>query len=391
VCNMAGFDVPPMKFEKISAAIKNPLDTHLRQLARGKHEVAIIFDDMSRITRTAQIVPFILEELAEAGIPDNKIRFISALGCHGAMSRSDFVRKLGEEVVSRFPVYNHNALNNFCTYVGTTHHGIRISANSEVLRCDLKIGIGSISPHMMAGFGGGSKIILPGVTSLGTNEAFHRLSIKLQKENHGKPMGMGIYPGNPLRDEIDEAGKMVGLDFKIDCLFNLWGETTHIFAGEPETVFAEGVKIAKDHYLTERANESDIVIANTFLKANEPHSGVVTAIPSVSSRGGDLVLVWNSPEGIVTHYLMGTFGTEIGAPLSRIFKLPPHVNRMIILSEYPELAFASSFKPADRVKLVNSWDKVLKILRDRTNSERELMVAVYPSSEVQYCAQTSTH
>ncbi len=234
VCNMAGFNAPAMQPAQIKAAIDNTLGSPtIRELAKGKKEVAIIFDDLSRITRIAPIVPFVLEELAQAGIPDNRIRFIAALGCHGAMGRSDFVRKLGDEVVSRFPVYNHNALNNYCTYVGTTSRGIKISANAEVMGCDLKIGIGSISPHMMIGFGGGSKIILPGITSLETNEAFHRLHIKIMRDNPEIPMGMGINADNPLREEIEEGGKIVGLNIKIDCLFNLWGDTTHIFAGDP--------------------------------------------------------------------------------------------------------------------------------------------------------------
>jgi nickel-dependent lactate racemase len=180
--NMEGFNMPAMKPEQIQAAIQKPIGSlRIAEQAKNKHEVAIIFDDMTRPTRVAQIVPFVLDELAAAGIPDNRIRFISALGCHGTMGRFDFVRKLGEEIVSRFPVYNHNAIDNCCTYVGTTGQGIRILANAEVMKCDFKIGIGSIAPHVMVGFGGGSKIILPGVTSLGTNEAHHRLGAKLRE------------------------------------------------------------------------------------------------------------------------------------------------------------------------------------------------------------------
>ena len=280
VCHMTGFNAPALNSKQIRKSIKDPIDClPLRELAKGKHEVAIIFDDMSRITRVSKIAPIILEELAGAGIPDNKIRFISALGCHGAMGKSDLVRKLGEEVVSRFPVYNHNALNNFCTFVGSTSRGIPIFANQEVMKCDLKIGVGSIQPHPMVGFGGGSKIILPGITSLETNEAFHRIVAKMSQENPGQSIRMGSAPDNPLRSQIEEAGKMIGLNFKIDSIFNMWGDISQFFAGSPQSAFFAGAEIARKHYCSSRALEKDLVIANICIKVNEPHTALTTAIP----------------------------------------------------------------------------------------------------------------
>ena len=97
VCHMAGYRRPALRPDKIRAAINSPLGSPpIRELARGKKEVVIIFDDMSRVTRVAEIVPSVLEELAAAGIADSQVRFIAALGTHGAMNRLDFVKKLGE-------------------------------------------------------------------------------------------------------------------------------------------------------------------------------------------------------------------------------------------------------------------------------------------------------
>jgi len=75
-CNMAGYNRPALKPDEIEASIRNPIGIPpIRELAKGKQEVVIIFDDMTRVTRVAEIVPFVLEELAEARIPDNRIRF----------------------------------------------------------------------------------------------------------------------------------------------------------------------------------------------------------------------------------------------------------------------------------------------------------------------------
>lgn len=306
VCNMAGYNRPAMNRDQIRDCVTNLIGSlPLKELARGKSEVVIIFDDMTRVTRAADVVPFLVEELTAAGIPDNKIRFISALGSHGAMDRLDFIKKLGEETLARFAVYNHSPFGN-CTYVGTTSRGTRVFINAEIVKCDLKIAIGSITPHVVTGFGGGGKIILPGVSSLESIEAVHRLGIKAGREHPDKPVvGMGIFDDNPMRLDIEEAATLAGLDVKIDCIVNTWGETAAIFAGALIPAYAAAVQEAKAHYLTPRAEDKDIVIANTFAKANEAATGLMTAFPAVSSRGGDVVLICNAPEGQVTHYLLG--------------------------------------------------------------------------------------
>ena len=77
--HMDGWNRPALNPDEMRTAITNPIGmAPLRELARGKNEVVIIFDDMTRVTRAEKIVPFVLEELNEAGIPDNKIRFVCA-------------------------------------------------------------------------------------------------------------------------------------------------------------------------------------------------------------------------------------------------------------------------------------------------------------------------
>ena len=158
VCRMHGHDTPPLNEDNIRKAFHNPIGSKpIKELAKGKNEVVILFDDMSRATPSATLIPYVLEELAAAGIPDDNIRFIAAIGAHGAMNGIDFRKKLGDEVMGRFLVYNHNPYEN-CTPLGLTSQGTPLSINSEVMSCDLKIGIGSIVPHPYSGFGGGSNL-----------------------------------------------------------------------------------------------------------------------------------------------------------------------------------------------------------------------------------------
>ncbi len=383
IYNMAGYNRPAMKPDEIKASISNPIGIPpIRELAKGKKEIVIIFDDFSRVTRVAEIVPFVLEELAEAGIPDNRIRFIVALGLHSAMWRQHFVKKLGEEVVARFSVYNHNPFYN-CTYVGTTAtYKTRVYANEEVMKCDLKIAIGSVVPHPMSGFGGGGKIILPGISSFETIDYNHQMEANGKQEHQDKPItGTGIHEGNPLRSDIDEAAKLVGLDVMINCLVNMWGETVSVYTGAMEPAYAAAVKEAKTHYLTPRVKGQDIVIANTFAKANEVILGLGIAYPAVNAGGGDVVLIGNAPEGQVTHYLIGPFGKTTWAKQPWQSKVPLHVNHLIVYSEYPHRG-SSWLDEDDKILYLDRWDDVLKLLQKSHGADTK--VVVYPNADIQY-------
>ena len=109
VCTMKGANASALDDAGMRKAFANPIGTPtIRELAKGKKEVAILFDDMSRGTPTADMVPYVLEELAAAGIKDNQIAFYAAIGAHGSMTAIDFTKKLGVDVMSRFRVFNHN-------------------------------------------------------------------------------------------------------------------------------------------------------------------------------------------------------------------------------------------------------------------------------------------
>ena len=184
-----------------------------------------------------------------------------------------------------------------------------------------------------------------------------------------------------MRLDVEEAAQLAGLDIMINCLVNTWGETVALFSGALVPSYVAAVEAAKRHYLTARAEGKDIVIANTFAKANEGFIGAGIAYRSVS-HGGDVVLVANAPDGQVTHYLLGTFGNTTFGPLRSGARVPPHVNRLIVFTEYPDLASRSWFGESDRVIFLHRWDDVLKALDSRG---ADATVAVYPNAEIQYC------
>ena len=384
VHNIAGHDKPAMKPEEIRKAVTSPIGMPpLRKLAKGRKEVAILFDDLTRSTHVYEIVPHILEELAEAGIQDDQIRFIAAIANHQALDRISMVKKLGEEVLGRFSVYNHCPFMN-CTDLGTTSYGTKALINSEVVHCDLIIGIGQIVPHPQYGFSGGAKIIVPGVSSYETVVAHHGVTHEPWKEerrNQGLPSG-GYVEGSPVTGDALEMAKMAGLDMIVDCLVNRMGETVSIYAGALEPTYAEALKEVKEHYRSVNTRDNDIVIANAFDKAAEYSMAMSSAFPALKPEGGDAVIITNSPSGQDIHYLFDNFGKTISGKLGRSMGVPPHIGKLIIYTEFPERRILDRYLDRDKVLLISDWEQVITTLEEAHPDGAK--VTVYPSADIQY-------
>jgi len=387
VCYMRGHHRPPLSEQGFREAFANPIGTKpIRELARGKSEVAILFDDMSRPTRVAEIVPYVLEELGAAGIRDDSVRFIAALGTHGALTRVDFAKKLGEAVLSRFPVYNHNPYEN-CTFVGNTSRGTPLAINSEFMGCDLKIGIGSILPHPLTGFNGGGKIILPGVAAI-DSIAYNHGTLTAEAMVRGEDIGtwIGKFEENELRLDTAEAARMAGLDIKIDAVINGRGETTALFVGDPTSAHIEGVKLAREVYATQPIEGQDIAVLNTYSKGSEAFLALPLSSRLLQGGAGDLVLIANAPEGQVTHYLAGSFGKKTGGRLwLPRASLPPNVKRLIVFTTYIDKAGGDWLAIPESIVWAKTWPEVLERLT-KTNGD-SARVAVVPDATMQYFAE----
>ena len=390
VCNMKGHDKAKLGEEGIRDAFANPIGTvPLRKLARGKKEVAIIFDDMARSTKVYELMPYVLEELKEAGIPDKSIRLVAGLGAHGAMTRIEFLKKLGTEVVDRFPIYNHNPYEN-CTFLGKTSRGTPVSLNSEVVACDLKIAVGGIVPHPTAGFGGGAKLIVPGIASMETMCANHRGVGGMGRPTESDPLfethptvGMAKMEGNVMRLDMEDVARILGLDIIVNAVMNLKRDIVGVFVGDVVAAHREGVKLAQEVNVTERVTDMDIVISNAYGKGNEAMIAISLGVEPLREEGGDLVIIANAPEGQVTHYLCGPFGKHINSKMSlRREILPLKLDRIFVLSSYMDWAATFWFGPPESVIWLKTWAEVIDQLRIRHPNRAK--VAVIPDGTTQY-------
>ena len=367
---MIGHDAPPLTDEVIRSRLANPIGSDaLKELAKNRKECAIIVDDLTRPTKASQIIPHILHELHEAGLENQHIRFIMALGAHHWMRLDDIYKKLGAEIPNRYNVYNHNVYENN-VFVGNTSRGTPVYVNREVMKCDLKIGVGGIMPHRGFGFGGGAKILLPGVASI--DSITH---------NHGLPGVVGRVETNTRRLDAEEAAQMAGLNFIVNALVNPNRDCCELVCGDPVKAHRAGVKLAREHYLT-TTSKADIVVVNGYPLESEAYK-VFDIIKRSANDSGDAVVLLHTPEGARGHYYNGRFGGDYGGrnwasggyvPKSGGTKNIHVVSPFISIAENQYFGSSSLW--------VKSWNDVLVRLKQKYQGS-EAKVAVYPYATIQ--------
>jgi nickel-dependent lactate racemase len=378
VCPMRGAGRAPLSLDEMAHGIKNPIGcAGLAELSRGKKSAVIIFDDITRPTRVFEIAPLVIRELISGGIDEEEITFVCALGNHGAHTNHEFRKKLGVELLEKFRVFNHNPYEH-CEYVGETTRGTKLMVNREVMRADLKIGIGCVTAHPNVGFSGGGKIILPGVSHYDSSSHNH-IEVCAQAP---QTTGLGNFDDNVMRFNIEEATRMAGLDFKVDVIVNYRGETTALFAGDPVEMHTEAVRLAKDVYATHpRPRNKALMITNAFTKANEMPIAILSGGLALENFAGTVLVIANAPEGQVTHYLLRSFGREYGGRQYPVGMVPDSLN-VILIAPYMDKNFTDWVKNPEAITVKRSWDEALPLLRESFGSGTR--VGIIPDATMQY-------
>lgn len=378
-----GADATPLSAEAMAERVKNPIGIEpIRERAKGCKEVVIVFDDFTRATPVGTIAQYVLEELFRAGVSDNRIRFLCALGAHGAHDLNMLRKKLGSDIIARFPVYNHNCYDH-CTHLGDTTQGTPLIINDEYLSCDLRLAIGSVAPHIQEGFSGGGKIILPGISHIKSIEHLHTAIEGTKPE----ALGFGKHLNNPMSQDSMEAARLAGLDYKLDAILNLKGEICELMVGDPDRVFNEACEVAMDHYATEPTFDNDVVVANAYAKANEMGVSAMLGLPCVRSEGGILVFVFNAPEGQITHYVFRSFGKRYGGRrFTRRESFIPSMD-LVVLTQYPERTATDWLVDPGQVAFTSTWNEVLAIIQNKYPHGGR--AAIIPDATMQYFRESS--
>ncbi len=149
-------DAPPLSDAQIEQSFAEPIGTErIAQLAKGKKSAAIIVDDLSRPTPAAKIIPFLLRELSNAGVPKLGIQFVVGGGSHRPLTQEEIAKKVGANIATEYQITNHNFMGGDLRGYGSLDNGMPIYINNVVADAEFKICLGGIYPHGAVGFGGG--------------------------------------------------------------------------------------------------------------------------------------------------------------------------------------------------------------------------------------------
>ena len=375
-CKMSGHDEPPLTDNQIQSKLANPIGSkRLSELAKNSKEAVLIVDDLTRPTKASRLLPFILEELNQGGIFDDHIRVVIGTGTHGPLTLEHIVKKIGEEIAEKIPVYNHNPWEQ-TVYLGKTSRGTPVSINREVMECDLKIAISSIRGHSMAGYTGGAKMILPGVASIDTVYANHRLMAL-------GTSGTGKLKNNALRLDMEEAARIAGLDFIVNAVLSGTCDPIDLFCGDVVAAHREGAKRAREVYSTEIVRDGDIVVSNAYPGEEEAYGAPLRFANESIKKGGIIVILNYCPPGQVVHYLYGKWGSKYGG---RFFTWPqktmaPKASKVIIVNPYPHKVDEWRFGKPEQIVCKKSWDEaVTELMNDYS---KDAKVVLYPYSYIQ--------
>jgi len=283
-------DVEAAVREAIDAPIGSP---EIAKIASGKRSALIIADDYTRQTPVDTIIPVLEEKLRAAGI--GEIKILVALGTHREMTDAEQLERFGAGVLDRFPITNHRYKDSGSLVdLGTTSRGTRLLVNRMVVESDLVIGLGQIAPHRIAGFSGGSKIILPGVCGAEAIAHTHWIG---GLESGEKMLG---FAENPVRNEMNACADRAGLHFIVNAVCDPAGNVIRVVAGDKVDAHLSGCETSRNVFGVRVPAKADIVIADSYPKDIElwQAAKALYAADLMVKPGGVVILVSPCVEGV---------------------------------------------------------------------------------------------
>ncbi|MCI8511328.1 MAG: nickel-dependent lactate racemase [Lachnospiraceae bacterium] len=238
--------------EAVQEALARPIGTpRLRDMVHAGSRIVIVTSDITRPCPSNVILPALLEELSLGGVSDSQLTVVFALGSHRRHTEDERRRLVGKEIFSRIACVDsgHNGF----VRLGETSFGTPVDIDKTVAEADFLICVGNIEYHYFAGYSGGAKAVMPGVS---TWEAI--------QENHSRMVldaaRAGNLHDNPLRQDIEEAGRMLGIDFILNVVLDEEKNIIRAVAGDVKKAHEAGCEFLDRLYKVSLPKAADIVI-----------------------------------------------------------------------------------------------------------------------------------
>jgi nickel-dependent lactate racemase len=295
--------VPGLPDERwaIQEALRSPIGTlALREITEAEDTVAIVFSDLTRPMPNDRALPPLLDKLALAGVPDDQILLINALATHRPQTEGELADMLGEKIVGRYRVLQHDAWSDELVEVTENFAGRMVRVNRAYVEASVRILTGFIEPHFFAGFSGGPKAVLPGI-----------VDIDAILDNHSGQMlthpnaTWAVTEGNPVWEEMLAVARATQPTFLLNVTLNQKREITGVFAGDMVAAHRQGVAFARETAMQPVPEPFDIVITSNSgypldLNLYQAVKGM-SAAAQIVRPGGDIIIAAECWDGVPDH------------------------------------------------------------------------------------------
>ena len=279
---------------EVRRALAEPISSpRLGEIVRPGEKIAIVTSDITRPMPTYKVMPALLDELYAAGVKAEDITLVFALGSHRKHTDKERKKLAGERAWKEIACVDSDPAD--CVHMGVTAAGTPVDITRVVAEADRRICLGNIEYHYFAGYSGGAKAIMPGVSTRDAIQSNHSMMVRPEA-------CAGALETNPLRMDIEEAGAICGIDFILNVVLSEHKEIIRAVAGHPVKAHRAGCAFLDTLYLKELPRGADIVLvsqggAPKDLNLYQTQKALDNARHAVNP-GGVIVLIGSCKEGL---------------------------------------------------------------------------------------------
>ena len=365
----------------ISEALSDPIMSKpLSELVKKKTSVCILASDITRPCPSYKFLPLLIEELVSGGVAFSSIKIILGLGIHRGHTDEEKKKLVGENIFGTVKVIDSDPSK--AKLIGKTSRGTPVEVFEEALGNDILIATGNIEYHYFAGYSGGAKALMPGVCTRNSIQANHSMMLD-------ESAASAKVAGNPVREDIDEAGKMAGIDFIFNVILDDNKNIIDAVAGKDNEAWLEGVRHYKERYMREVESTADIVIAapGGYPKDINLYQSqkALENIKDIARPGGTIILAASCSEGfgedVFERWMADAKDYQkISSRLLENFVLGGHkavaVSRVITEKQ---VYLYSEFGKAETEKMgFKKIEDIQKYLDRRTREDRDIKISIVP-------------
>lgn len=280
--------------DEVRRALAGPVGSpKLRDIVKPGEKIAVITSDVTRPMPTWKVMPALLDELYAAGVKKEDITLVFALGSHRKQTDEEKRHLAGDRAFEEINCVDSDPTD--CVHMGVTKAGTPVDITRAVAEADRRVCLGNIEYHYFAGYSGGYKAIMPGVSTRGAIQSNHSMMVRDDAR-------AGRLEGNSVRADIEEAGRIVGCDFIVNVVLSEGKEIIKAVAGDPVKAHRAGCAFLDTIYLKELPEAADIVLvsqggAPKDLNLYQTQKALDNARHAVK-QGGVIVLIGSCREGL---------------------------------------------------------------------------------------------